>query len=542
MTTLMSFILDTLRPQVNDATNAKLWLPGLLVNLKNDQGQSVLPIHADKQDLGQLTGDNGSYIAQQFATDWGIFYEGDAIPNPAAPLPILNLSEVVLDGLQNITVEPATAAITADGYQVTVPLSFNKYMGAPADVAIPPLTVSGTYDLTQSLQVKATPPIQSLSGTGSFVAQFPDLVMTAYATVAVKGSGANRTVSLDLSKLEISGAKDPTPSVVFSKLTLDSDLPAKDALVDLIRQALENSQGAGAMAQAMSVMLNAPSNLDSINSMLGGKGSDVVSSIFGPLPSGGLPAADSGQTAATPLDLMLFDRMRVALCQCDSNWYVPWQLAGSSDPVLEPYSNATIAIPDQKIGGLLYSGITLTDVLVHNASNAVTPVPSSILTTPRIDATLVFGTLSEGPVRDVPRQGGAVPMHIPPTPPLTASANFTLTQNGLKKVTLNGTVNATITGLGIAIEVVPSGTSVDDLTLTIQNFAADVSAVQVAVQVQLAPRDPSLEGILQTMFGRKDVQSGIASSLNKELAGQKDALSKEFSQIARTAINNQLRD
>lgn len=65
MSTLMSFFLDTLQPCLNDPDNAKLWLPKQLAEMQGGDGNPVLPVHADEQDLGYLTGDNGNYIAQR---------------------------------------------------------------------------------------------------------------------------------------------------------------------------------------------------------------------------------------------------------------------------------------------------------------------------------------------------------------------------------------------------------------------------------------------------------------------------------------------
>lgn len=542
MSTLMSFFLDTLQPCLNDPNNAKLWLPGQLVQMKGGDGNLVLPVHADQQDLGYLTGSNGDYLAEQFAENWSIVNQEDSVPDPKKPDPHLKLSSVLVDGLQNLFVNPASSTITRQGYSITLPLLFNYYNGASRPTDLPPLTMSGNYHIDQSLLIGDAPNTSTtdIVGSGTFTVVFSECMLTAKIGVSIEGAGATRSLAFAVSELLVTGVQDNPVSLNFKQLTLDGDFVGKDQLIESIREALNSSEGQAAMVGALSSMLNLPSNLQSVNDMLGTQAENLMSSVFGPLPTQGLPNDDSGQDAASSVDLFLFDRTRVALNEANSNWYLPWQLACSSDPVLEPYSNPQIDVPDQTYGGLKYTNIQLTKLTLSGSSNAQAPLSAVTLSTPRIAATLSFGALAEGPVRQLDRPGPTVSQPVPPAPPLTVNAGFSLTQQGLKPVLLQGTLTATVVNLQSSLTITPSGADVNALTLTISDISANLDSAQIDVSVTLTPHDASLEQIIGRLFQKPEVQSQIAKALNDALSAQAPQLSEEFSQIARKAILNQL--
>lgn len=542
MSTLMSFILDTLLPCVNDPKNDKLWLPKLLTGMIGEDGNPALPIRSDFQDLGDIVGDDGEYVAERFADTWAIMNEEDAEPNPDDRYPHMILSDIVLAGVQNVFVDQSASTPNTKGYTVGVPLMFNHYDAPQSGVPMSLLTLSGHYRIDQSLLVGSPPDtsVTSITGEGKFTVEFSDCRLDAQASVAIAGSGKTRSPSIIVKALLLSGTKGTEPTLDFTELTLDGDLAQKDLLIAAIQEALNDPEGQGAIVDAVSSMLNSPTNLDSVNTMLSGQSSDIMSDIFGPLPPEGLPDDDDGQQAATPVDLYLFDRVRVALSQPDSNWFLPWQLASSSDPVLEPYTNPQIDVPDQTIKGLKYTNIQLTDLVLAGGANAQAPLPAVVLASPRITATLNFGVWAQGPEREVPRQGGAVIMAIPPAPPATITNHFSLIQQGFKPVPLKGSMTATISGLKGSLSITPSGKDVNDLYLTLSDISTNLSDAKIDLSVQLDPRDETLEKIITTMFEKPDVQSQIASVFTQALSDQEQQLSDEFSQIARTSILDQI--
>lgn len=544
MATLMDFILNTLNSRINDPDNQKLWLPRLLVQMKGSDDQPALPVKSDLQNVGALEGPHSAYLAENLAENWGINNSLFAIPDPADPPPYLELSKIELDGLQNIHVNPALA--TAD--PVSLPLLFNAYTQTTGGVPMPTLTLSARYQLSQqvcscaNLGATVCDGVRKakLTGDGDLTAQFTDCLLVADSVITVAGSGAARTLSLSVSKLNVKGADSDVPTINIANLTIDEGLPNKPDLIDTIIQALTASEGQAALLGALDSMLNKPANLKSINTMLTSKATDIFDAIFGPLPVQGLPADDSGQTAATPVDLFLFDRMRAATLDPASNWYLPWQLASSEDPVLEPYTQDRIDVPDQVIQGLKYTNITISNLVLNGGSNAQTPLGDTVLTTPKINATLHFGDMPQGPARQVNRKDGAVSMPVPPAPPLVLQADFALTQQGFAPLPLKGSLNATVTGLQAALTITPSGADADHLFLDISNLTGNIADATVKVTVQLDPRNDTLEGIMQSLFEMKSVQDSIAKALNQTLSDQSAQLSEQFSQIARNAIVSQL--
>ncbi|HEX3406612.1 MAG TPA: hypothetical protein VHS81_05180 [Caulobacteraceae bacterium] len=542
MTTLMGFVLNTLKPRVNDPKNAKLWLPALLMSMRNDSGP-VLPIHARDQDLGALQGQGGAYVADRFNQVYGILNGVDSEPDPAAPLPLLSLPDATLDGLQNLTVGATRDTPKPDGYGVDVDLIFDLYSGEVGGIQMPPLTISGRYHIDQSLLVTDTNQKTTITGDGGFSVTITQAKMVANAIMQVTGSGARRTNTITLQALALTGVQDGAPPVMdFTELTLDSDLPQKDVVIGAIQNALSDPEGQKAILSGVSAMLNSPSNLASVNGLVSDKTGGVLDGIFGPLPSSGLPVDGPSQKALTPIDQYLFDRVRQALSEPASSWFLPLQLATTQDPILEPYTNSRVEVPDQTIKGLKYTSIVITDIVLAGASNAIAPLDETVLATTKFSSRLAFATLPAGPARQVGRPGGPVSMPVPAAPPLRFSAGFSLVQQGIRPVSLKGSLTATLADVFAPITVAPSGADVDHLKLTLSGVSADISAAQITPQVTLDPHNNALEQILNTLFAKPDVQQQILASLNNALAQQSGAISDQFTKIARDAIRAQIGD
>jgi len=540
VTTLMGFILNTIKPRVNDPANAKMWLPALLMQLRNDDGTPTLPIHAGRQDLGALTGTNGAFVADTFNSVYSIMNQVNTEPDPDAAFPLLTLPDVTLDGLQNMKPGNTNDRPVADGYIVDIDLAFGAYSAEVEGIPMPPLTFSGRYEIEQKLRVVATGAKETITGHGSFTVIVTDCKLVATAAAAITGSGADRVNTITVTALQIVGTVPNAPNLNFTQLTLDDDLPQKEEVMAAIQDALTDPQASGAFITAINGMLSSGANLESVNRLLSEKTSGVLDGIFGPVAAGALPVDGSEQKALTPVDQYMFDRVRLALADPASSWFLPLQLASSDDPVLEPYSNPQVDVPDQTIKGLAYTHIVLTDVLVSGASNANAPLDVTILATSSFSSRIALGSLPEGPTHSVPRQGGSVSMPVPPAPPVTFSAGFSLVQQGFKPVPLKGNIVATIANVFVPMTVTPTGADVDHLTITLSQVSADVSAAQISPTVSLDPPNGPLEQILNMLFAKPDVQQQILAALNTALAEQEGAISQQFTQIARSAILSQI--
>lgn len=549
---LMTFVLNTLQPRVNDPTNSRLWLPRLLAGMTNGDGSLVLPIHATDQNLGAITGDSGASVASYFATTYQTWMSGvegktiEAEPDPASPYPILAFPKLTIAGLQNISVQLASATATASGYDVELYLIFDTYPDPTQGIAMQPLSLVGDYNIQQALLWRPEGATDwssdNLVGTGSVSLALSQCQMVAQATIGVNGAGPARTNSIVVTSLALVGTQaGAPPGVTVDNLTVDGDFKgAKEGLISLVTEMLESNDAAAALTQAVGTLLMAPSNLASVNDLVGGRAGGVLDGILGPVPASGLPDDGPNQKAATPVDLYLFDRIRLALAAPDSDWFLPLQLASSDDPVIEPYSNPSIDVPDQTIKGLNYTNIKLTNVVLAGASNASMPPAATSLDIGKIGTVVTLGILPAGTPRQLPRSGGPVTMPVPPAPPVLFTAGFSLVQQGLKPVPLQGTLTARITGATAALTITPTGSSVDDLQIGLSHATASLAGATITVSVQLNPPNDGLQQIINALFAQPAVQQQVLVALNDALAGQASAISDQLSQIARTAILTQL--
>lgn len=558
---LMSFILDTLQPRVNDSANSRMWLPAQLAGMTDSDNNPVLPISATNQQLGAITGSAGQQVASDFASTYATFvgasepYTVGAEPDPSAPLPTFAFPQLQILGLENLEAEAHPPVPNAGGYDVTLELAFGAYSGTVNGIVMHPLSLTGQYDINQALLYgnAANPPSSwtstLLHGTGQITIVLTACKMLASAAASISGTGDTRTVQVTVNSLQLvgvdaSGKADPSvePVVNVTNLTLDADLGgAEQGLIAIIENALQQPEASAALTQEVNALLGASDNLGSINQLLAARTDGVLDAILGPVAAGGLPD-DTGQKAATAVDLYLFDRIRLALNDEGSSWFLPLQLASSVDPVIDPYVNSEIDVPDQTIMGLKYSGIVLTDVVLAGASNTAMPVPATMLNMGPITTTLTLGKLAGGPVRTVQRGTKTVQMAVPPVPPINFGANFTITQNGITQLTLTGALAVGIAGATAILTITPAGTSVDDLTITLSQATASLAASTTTVSVSLNPPNDNsgLQQLIQMLFSKPQVQNQILSVLNETLAKQAGDLSDQLSQIARNAIISNL--
>ena len=264
-------------------------------------------------------------------------------------------------------------------------------------------------------------------------------------------------------------------------------------------------------------MLNAPDNLDSMSSALSKNVSNSLDELFSRVPEHGLPSDSHNQQGATMLDVYLFDRLRVALNQSDSVWYLPRLLSDSTDPVLEPYHHDQVVIPDQTIAGLEYTNIELNNLYVAGLSNAFMPLEKCVLTSPVMAIEVLFGVLPEG--NTVFRQ--ALHSGLPPAPPVKITTRLSLTQQGVLPVDLKGDVHAALHNCHMNMNVSVSGEDVSDLDVTINALNFVWGSEPVEFNVALQPRNSILESMLQKMLLKPEIQDPLKAQLANALTTQR---------------------
>lgn len=528
MSTLMSFMLDTLQPRLNDPENAKLWLPRLLGQMEDDEGIPVLPIESAEQDLGLLQGEHGDFVADTFAKSWSVFNMKPAEPDPQRPHPALKLFDVKVSGLQNMRVQKVSSQVTANGYAVSVELLPNHYPDPSQGLEMPPFSLSGRYLINQSLWADESY-IEQIKGEGEFTALFQDCVVNALLTLETTGEAEQRSTVVTLKGLVLSGNAEEMPILQFDDLTLEGDLELAEALIMYIKMALNGEDGQASMLDTVASLLNHTDNLASISISLSDYLGSGLDHFFGAVPEHGLPDDADNQQGNTPLDVYLFDRLRIAFNQSGSNWYLPQLLTESNDPTIEPYTHDHISIPDQNIQGLNYTEIELTHLTLAGLSNAYVPLSTWVLTSPAMRMDVELGVLPEG-------HAG-----VPPAPPVKLNTDISLVQNGwVEPVHIKGHVSAHLMDSHMLLNVLMSGTDSNDLYLTVTELELLWGAAPVEFSVALVPRNSLLEGLIAGMLKKPEVQAPIMAELAEAIGNQRPELSDNFTLLVRAALNNQL--
>jgi hypothetical protein len=177
---------------------------------------------------------------------------------------------------------------------------------------------------------------------------------------------------------------------------------------------------------------------------------------------------------------------------------------------------------------------------VAGLSNISAPPESVHLQGDRIQARLTLSALPAGAPRAVPRASGAQTMKVPPAPPLTMSARFSVRQEGVVPQTLTGTVGLSVIGLAAEVAIVASGSCDADLVITLASLDIDLAAAVFTPDVSFEPPNHNLTTISEHLLASCTVQAAIGGYLKRKLAGDLDDLSVQFTQIARAAIAQQL--
>ena len=534
MSTLLSFIHNSMQPRLNDPTNTRLWLPRLLAGM-NQNGDPVLPIRSDAQDLGFLQGEHGGFVADRFVQTWSIMNQKDAVADPLQPFPSLKLSDVTLGGLQNVHVQQVSSTPTISGYDASVVLLPNYYPNPTQGLEMPLMTLTGRYQIEQSLWVEDTYKA-TITGVGAFSATFSDCELNAPLTLTTTGNTAQRSPVVTLLGLTLTAILGDEPTLQFDDLTLEGDLEQSEILILFIKQALNAPDGRMSMLTTVADMLNAPGNLDSMSASLSDYLIGSLDELFSDVPQNGLPTDYENQQGTTVLDVYLFDRLRLALNQPDSEWYLPLLLSNSKDPVLEPYQHAQVIIPDQTISGLKYTDIELNNLNIAGFSNAFMPLETCVLRSPMIALEVLFGILPE--CDTVSRQS----LHpvLPPAPPVKLTTLLSLTQQGVTPVNLQGVVHASLLDCRLHMNLNVSGDDVSHLDLTINGLSFVWGSEPVEFNVELEPRNSVLESMLQKMLLKPVIQDPLKAELAEALIAQRSELSANFTRLARATIINQL--
>lgn len=534
---LFGFVFNTLQKRVNDPSNSKFWLPGRLSNLPASGGPGkLLPLKEDSWDLGTISGTAGSNFQKTIMDQWwlgpvGLDHKGDPeltkhqpIGCPDNPFPRLTLNKITIFGLDNVYVagNPKTSQ-TAAGYHSAITLRSGHYDGRDNRPKLSPLVFDGDYSLKQC--VCSAPadaanaeacdnwvPTYEVDGVGHFNMTFTDTEIQAEVDLQVQGTGGDRRVTVIVDKLDVVGTgPDNLPVLTVNSLDVQSSWTwmADNMWVPKAKQAFESHDGVKGLVKNLTDSLNSPDNKIQLQNMLNDKFQDLLDDVFGDVAPAELPSG-ADQPGVNPVDQYVFDRVRYALGSPSSNFYLPKAIYRFSDPQLEPYRIAEVALGDLEIPGLFTCrNFTLENVVIVGLSNMRAPADSMVLKQASTDMRIDVSALNPPPTVTVNGSSKQVP-----APPLKITGNFSLNVPG-ESTPLGGGFSITIQTSNVNTTATFCGSELSDLVITFSKIvlSARDSDIHVVMDIQSAFKD-----IINQAANGEGVKNKLMTALNGKAA------------------------
>jgi hypothetical protein len=525
---LFSFIFLTLKASANNPTS-KDFLPAILAGIKSGD-KPLLPLQQDSWTIGELVGDNGTWIAKRISDQYFQINSTFSTPYPKSPYPVLNLidpkgdNKVVIYGLDNVYVtdfsnynyDDITGTVTAD-----IAIQFNYWTNNPQPgVNVPVLSIDTPFQLTQELCLSAkqnnmvctdpnAKPIP-IVGAGTFSANITQLDATASISINVAENRAGLIVNVTGIVLKTSGADAPEFEDI--KVTLTTDSYYADVIAASIARFMGDQYASNAVFSQMQDLLNNAQNLQTLSSAINSQFSVLLDSILGPV-TGPLPN-DNNQNANNVVDLYLFDRIRYSLNNPASNWYVPTLLQNYKNPSLNPFTPPPVSLGTLDLGLVTLNNVSLSDINIIGFPNSTVPAESMILSPPTLTVVLLIGNLNDG---------------------TTGSATFYGEYNS---DTLIFGLTVRLQSASITCMVTPEGDDVDNLVV---NFNAVVFGLPDTSAMQITLDDQSGMGkTVQRILNEPATQNKIVEAINGQLSNSLAAISAEVTSLVKALLSQQL--
>ncbi|MBD0670414.1 hypothetical protein [Streptomyces sp. CBMA156] len=551
-TALIEFIAATMLPRLNNPAHPHS-LPKLLTNATVKGGTKLLPVTAEAWNLGTVdAGVTPTNIADQWyqavvtvadkadpPIDASAF---KGVPLPSSPQPSLALSKVTITGLENVEAgDPTHLTETTTGYSMTVPLTF----GTLTDPTLPQqIVIVGHYQLDQDVcgVDKATNkqaetqskvpglkwPVDHVTGTGAFSLAVTDLAADIDLHTAVTGTASSRALTVVIDKITPRGRSSQFPTYTLDPASLTIDQSTLEDLKsiwhDMAVDAFKNKDvGGDKLTTALSSALNTADTLNAVSTALTDQLATALDHVMGPVT--GTLASDSSATNPV-VDQYLFDRLRTALADENSPFYLPALIAGTSDPVLEPYTLEQFTVGEIALGAPYekhpLENVTL-DGTVTGFSNAVVPVSQAALDGGRISATVNLATLP-----------GKPPV---PGPPWKAEGSLTCDWGNGHGLT--GIHKTTAAPAALSAELSFGGEDLDHLSVTVESVRLDAKDDDLTITVALT-NSVIANKYANDALEQPDMKHRVLAGLNKALDDRRPEIGKALAKVARTGIAQRL--
>ncbi|GAB5447537.1 hypothetical protein [Gymnodinialimonas sp.] len=542
---LLLFIMNTAMESANKP-GSKLFLPTNLANIKGDNSQGkLLPLEEDTITVGPITGSTGGTITQAFSSNWLLLYKPPnpnheiAIPDPSTPYPVLTLGnipgeKVRINGLSNVYVRSVTqTGQTADSATFKIALDFGFWNSTNGGTGIPSLSVVAPYSMAQKLCL--APAGQStcsgtasvdINGDGTVDLDISNAQIVTDATVSVSKVNGKRMLSVRLSDLTISGAKENTSPVLDIKdLTIGGKVSKwlKGAWKDLATSALTSPDASRAIFDNIQAQLNSANNINAVSHLITQQLQVVMDDLLGKVDGTLPPTINEG--GQTQVDLYLFDRVFYAMNTPTSSWFLPRTLCSMSNPKIDPYTADQISLGDLTVEGITFSKAQLTNVKVEGLSNLVAPAKTTVFAPGSISVDANLAALQPPPKLDC--------CTIPATTQVTAK--FSANGGGVQ---LDADLTVKITAATLKVTADAEGNTTEELDVKVVAMSvvlADLSDMTIVAKMQT---NGFFLELINKILNGDDVKSEILKQINAELTHVLPQISQAATNLGRSIIKN----
>ncbi|KAA5831775.1 hypothetical protein ABT337_01210 [Saccharopolyspora hirsuta] len=557
------FVANVLRAGANKK-GSKLWLPNLLESLKDEHGNAVLPIKAEKWTVPKVDGDPGKTAQARAITagdrklvqilkKYELPQDFKLFVHPTRPWPSIDLLSVQVDGLPNAHVgDVSVSQHSTTTLRCVVPVTFGHYQDEPK--LAKKVGIAGKYsahlelgisdakqnppELTKRTLGKSVPelphwPELKLNATGGFALQFNALQGQITCDISVSGSGSGR--KLALSVVEVKCWSNATTPIEFDdkKFTVDpGNTDFTQLWIDGNRTMLLNMLNSGKATNtfftSVNTELSKENNRKALATELTNRFHQVIDDALGAVPNSGL--YDGTGEGLHPVTQYLFDRLRTALNNKDSALYPAATILSLTDPKLDPYKlPGDVKLPDQTVWEKKLHSIYLKkDSQLTGASNALFPAADMKAIAGGISAVLKLGEITTE--TKVKTRDGTV--KVVPLPPITLSGNFTA-KLGDDPDELDGSYTVKIKKASLAIEASITGKDASDLTVKFSKLVPSVALADLTITVKTGG---SFDNEINQELNKDTPKQAVVDGIKAEVEKNREAIGTRVTEDARKLI------
>jgi len=562
---LFGFIFNTLWKRLNNPRNTKLWVPKMLQGVDNESGPGkLLPLKESKFNIGDITGEAGALFRDNMIGQWWVGLAAEygelkgtrlipnakvvaeqrfhqPIPCPEQPWPQLTLSDLTVYGLDNTWVLPDPLVTQpGTGYRAIITIQFGRYPD------LRQVEIEGDYLLqqcacsalaTEADEPKPTTcdkwfPTEHIDGEGTFKTTLTNVFADVEIEVLIAGTDPARRLQLSVNHITIRGPQPGSvPPSTVTDLTVKTTWAymANKVWIPHARKALESEDGRRGLIKNLNTSLNKQSTREQFARLFEEKLNQAFDDAFATVPAGGLPSA-TGQGGINPFDQYVFDRMRVAFNNPDSDFYLPKMICGFTSPQLEPYQIERISLGNQNYEGIEFQDAQFLQCLVTGFSNNQAPVDQMSMAPIAIDARLSVSTLAPPP--QVTVSGGET--RQVPDAPLTMAGRFSMSAQDLDGPIDGGfTVKFRRSNLVTTVDL--SGDELDDsgrglrsLKINFQKLQLEAPLSEASIELHV---DSEFGDIINQVLNKDEIKSKAVQSINNQAV-------QSLGEISRTATEN----